>query len=74
MLIEKDVPIPSKKSKYNFDSMDVGESFTIPNKEPEATRLRVAASAYSRRHEEFKFTTRALGEVLRIWRIDNDKF
>ena len=21
MLIEKDVPIPSKKSKYNFDSM-----------------------------------------------------
>lgn len=69
-MIEKGVPIPprrKRKSKYNFDQMEVGDSIYIPN--VKATTVSSAVStAVRRKLKGWKFEVRSEGNGARVWR------
>lgn len=72
--IEKGVPIPgnvTRKTKYPFREMKVGESFFINDKiDPERTRKKIAAAASMfSRDKEYKFKTQVFEGGVRTWRI-----
>lgn len=69
--IEKNIPIPKKSNrprKYNFQNMEVGDSFFVRNGKQKV----VASSAayYSFLYDkEKKFTVRNVEGGIRCWRI-----
>jgi hypothetical protein len=64
--IEKDIPIPDYNGKYEFDIMEVGDSFWCEG----VKNVMAAASAYVKRtNSDKKFLTRAENGGLRCWRI-----
>ncbi len=73
-VIEKGIKIPAKTPDvgrpllYPFADMQKGSSFVVPSGRA-TLRARQAASAYSRRHPEFKFTSRKTPNGVRIWRV-----
>lgn len=66
--IEKRVPIPARTTtpKYPFRDMKVGDSFVVADG---GKSVAIAASAFSRRNPEYRFTARKEGDAIRIWRI-----
>lgn len=73
--IEKGIPLPknvTRKSKYPFREMEVGDSFFITDKE-DAKRMQqkvsAVASMFSKKNSEYKFKTQAFDSGVRIWRI-----
>lgn len=74
--IESGVPLPTKetkKSRYPFARMNVGDSFLIEGAKNsssyEAMRVRSAASHYARRDGK-KFTVRVVEGGIRVWRVE----
>ncbi len=65
--VERGVPIPPLRNpkKYPWDSMDIGDSFFIPNIKSNA------AGAYSAHRAKMgeKHTVRTVDGGVRIWRI-----
>lgn len=55
-----------KGSKYPFSQMDIGDSFAVPIEL--RSRLSAALVAYARKKDGWGYTTRKVGEKLRIWR------
>lgn len=49
--IENDVPMPSRRNRYPFDQMLVGQSFTIEG-EDESRKVRNAAYQYAKKVNE----------------------
>ena len=65
--IEKDVPMYRAKSeKYPWRSMELGDSFFIPDKT--SKHLGSAALAAGKRHGR-KFSVRTVDGGVRIWRV-----
>jgi hypothetical protein len=66
--IEKNVQIPSAHSptKYPFDKMEPGDSFSFPIEK--ATSLRNSAYSYAKNHAGTKFMVK-VGRDLRCWRV-----
>ena len=73
--IEKGVPVPkniTRKSKYPFLEMQIGDSFFIKEKEDvkKAQRKMAAiANMFCKKNSEYKFKTQAFEAGVRIWRI-----
>lgn len=72
MKIEKGIPVHdprasvnSRRGKYPWDDMEVGDSFHAPAK---ANSLRTAAANYSKKTGR-KFVVRKEGDGARAWRI-----
>ena len=67
--IENDVKIPelttSRKSKYPFSQMEVGQSFKVVGKNPAS-----AVSQRNKRNPEKKFIVRREGDDFRVWRVE----
>ena len=67
--IENDVKIPelthSRKSKYPFDLMEVGQSFKVEGKNPSS-----AVSQQNKRNPEKRFIVRREGDDFRVWRVE----
>jgi hypothetical protein len=67
--IEKGVPLPAPRGNlmYPFDTMAIGDSFTVtPDKRP---GLSVAAAQYKRNHKGWDYTTRMQASgLVRVWR------
>ena len=73
--IETDIPIPSnvtRRSKYPFKDMKVGDSFFITDKEePEKTRKKVSAAATMFcQKKDCKFKTQTFETGVRVWRVE----
>jgi hypothetical protein len=71
--IEKTVPIPKTSGKgggiYPFATMEVGDSFLIPDGSKNINSVRSAVTQAARRNGR-KFTTRLTDSGLRVWRIE----
>jgi hypothetical protein len=68
--IEKGVPIPPPKGgavKYPFADMEIGDSFAAPGV-PDRT-LRPQVSKANTRFPGRRFVCRAIGGLLRVWRV-----
>ncbi len=70
--IESGVPIPGlrrpgAKSRWMFETMEVGDSFSAVKED--AARVRLAASARKREHPGWDYTTRKDGDGIRLWRV-----
>ncbi len=68
--IEKDIPVPRMRSKYPYATMEVGDSFLVPN--PYFGKTGHVRSYLPRKDQKFvgKFTQRLTPEGLRVWRIE----
>lgn len=71
--IDKKIPIPAKRGGrkliYPFVNMKVGDSFEIKIKD--RTAVGNAARQWAQREKNgYKFTTAAIGDKVRIWRIE----
>lgn len=65
--IDKNVPVPKhngKHSEYPFDSMEVGDSFSV------AWILAASVRNCYSRYKPKKFSTRKMGDNIRVWRIE----
>lgn len=60
--IEKNVPVPSNRTKYPFKDMEVGDSFFASQVNPRSLRT------LAWRHRPKKFTVHKEGEGYRCWR------
>jgi hypothetical protein len=66
-MIEKNIPIPSKKtSKYGFSQMEVGDSVFIAGKVISNVS---GGYQYLIKNKGWKFTARIVEGGVRIWRI-----
>ena len=67
MTIQKNIPIPKKKTndKYSFRKMEVNDCITVPKPTP----IISAAHMYAKR-KGWKFVSRDLGDSIRIWRTE----
>jgi len=68
MKIEKNIPLLSRRCKYPFPKMDVGDSIFIDGKTTREATARRAASLYGSRNKK-KFACRKVEGGVRIWRI-----
>ena len=73
--IEKGVPVPkniTRKAKYPFREMEVGDSFFITDKvDAERTRKKVSAAATMFcQNKDYKFKTQTFDSGVRIWRVE----
>ena len=68
--IDEGVPLPSKKARYNFEKMNIGDSMYFDDLRAMESAFS-AARAYAKRNKNgFKMTSRKLGEdSYRLWRI-----
>lgn len=68
--VESNVPLPAPDaSKYPFASMQIGDSFLVPNpSDTDRKRVQTAAASYGRRHSK-AFRTRSVDGGIRIWRV-----
>lgn len=66
--IEKDIPYPesSKKAKYPFQEMEIGDSFAV---EKEKRNTILTSSQYWGMKLQRKFSVKRYGEAYRCWRI-----
>lgn len=64
--IEKNVPLPNKRSNYYdvFSIMEVGDSFLVKD---EAMR---ATISYAAKKDGYKFLSKKEGEKIRMWLIE----
>ena len=61
-----EMPKPRVVYSYPYESMEVGDSFVVPKE----ARQKVANATYrASKRLGYKFTSKAEGEHLRIWRI-----
>lgn len=77
--IDKNIPLSPKRppihrtSKYPWDEMEVGDSFLVRFGDKKTKRsvqsTVVGAVVYRQKHSEHRYTTRALDEGIRVWRI-----
>ena len=73
--IEKGVPAPiraTRKSKYPFRDMVVGDSFFVNEREDvkrTQQKLSAAAIMFCKKNPTYKFKTQAFHSGVRIWRI-----
>lgn len=66
--IEKGVPKPNGKMKYQFGDMEIGDSFYAHDKNRQ--QLGSASYMYARKYApSMKFAARTEGKGARIWRI-----
>ena len=67
--IENNVPVPelsySRKLKYPFEKMEVGQSFKVEGKNPAS-----AVSQQNKRNPDKRFIVRREGESFRVWRVE----
>jgi hypothetical protein len=73
--IETGIPIPSnitRKSKYPFKDMNIGDSFFITDKnDPEKTRKKVSSAATMFcSNKDYKFKTQVFDTGVRVWRVE----
>jgi hypothetical protein len=73
--IETGIPVPSnitRKSKYPFKEMKIGESFFLTDKiDPEKTRKKVSAAATMFcREKACRFKTQTFETGVRVWRVE----
>ena len=69
--IEHNVPMPSRRAgRYPFPNMGIGDSFTVPVEMEK--QARAAATYFSRKNPEYRFTGKKTETGLRIWRIPAD--
>ena len=70
VVVEKGIPIPGKrgnKHEYPFNKMEIGDSFLEEDKK---LRNIVQSAAFDYgKNNNMKFTTRDVGNGIRIWRI-----
>ena len=69
--IEKNIPIPPRTkvvSKYRFNEMEIGDSFSIETFN-EVRKLRGYICSYCNRNKNYKFSIRQFENVWRCWRI-----
>jgi hypothetical protein len=64
--VEKGVPHPGKGGKYPWSTMEIGESFFVPDSDGGAPHT--AAHAAGRRLGR-KFTTKKVDGGRRVWRV-----
>jgi len=73
--IQQGIPIPRprlKGTKYPFESMNVGDSFSITGGRLEQVRIYTAANKWAeRRGVNWRFTTRVVNKMVRIWRLED---
>ena len=73
--IEKGVCIPknvTRKSKYPFREMEVGDSFFIKEKEDvkkAQRKMAAVAHMFCKKNSEYKFKTQAFETGVRVWRV-----
>lgn len=71
--IERGVPLPSRPTgiynSYPFRDMKIGDRIFVPDSEA-GERIRSAASYFSLRNPEYRFTVRREGNGYRAWRIE----
>jgi len=73
--IETGVPVPTtttRKSKYPFRDMEVGNSFFVNEKldvKRMQQKLAAAASMFCRKNPDHKFKTQAFPAGVRLWRV-----
>ena len=68
--IEKNVPLPARlawNTQYPFASMEVGDSFHVPNGRLSA--ISTSAIQFGKRHNK-KFTLRTVEKGIRVWRTE----
>ena len=70
--IEKGIPVPKtagagRKTKYPFESMQVGDSFFV--KDGTVKTLSRSCGTYGKRLER-KFTSRTVDGGARVWRVE----
>ena len=71
--IDKQVALPSGKSKYPFASMDKEDSFFIPSDERGTKRVVVAVRQAAKRYAQgtgLRFLTRVVDNGVRVWRVE----
>ncbi len=67
--IEADVPLPIYGTRYPFADLKIGESFLVPREIVKSGTVSSAACAYKQAHPGWNYTTRAVAEGCRLWRI-----
>lgn len=73
--VEKGIPLPTKPhfaaTYYPFDKMKVGDSFAVPKEHASTVRQRMAAINQTTGERDPRvFTSRMMGEKLRVWRTE----
>ena len=66
--VERRVPMPALRRvyAYPYESMAIGDSFTVPKTD----RAKVLNANYrAGKRLGFKFSSKAEGEYLRVWRV-----
>jgi len=67
--IEKNIPIGfSKKLKYPFNQMKVGDSFFVKGDKKQANAVTVYATTYKKNNAGTNFTCRSTEDGIRVWR------
>jgi len=67
IVIEKGVPLPISNTKYPFESMEVGDSFTVPNDYRKSLQ---ATISYFHQRGGKRYTVRKNGDICRCWRVE----
>lgn len=67
--IDRNIPVPSRNTRYPFAEMQVGDSFFVPAKK--VGTLLSASYAFRKKSDAFdrKFCARAENYGARIWRV-----
>lgn len=64
IILDPTVPIPENRESWPFREMKIGDSFKTSN-----PNVKSAAYMFSKRNQNYKFTTRKMKDGYRIWRI-----
>ena len=65
--LQKGIRVPGRNGlAYGWHSLAVGEYGVWPATEQD--RIRQAASTYKRRHAGWGYTTRLIGDTIKLWR------
>lgn len=68
--IDNDVPVPTTRSKYPFDEMEVGDSFFVSGGSKLTLRkMRSASNWATKKFPDTKYSVRAVENGVRIWRV-----
>jgi hypothetical protein len=68
IVVEKDVPMPAtvRALKYPFATMEIGDSFLIPNDKKQVVRAH--ALNFKRANPGWDYRTKTTMQGLRLWR------
>lgn len=75
--IEHGIPLPPKRSRrlrggmYPLEDMEVDDSFKVPANGRDARHIQISVmvAAKKLKAKKMRFTTRAKGNTVRVWRI-----